>query len=80
MVGRRLPGRADKHDREKFDKLRNYLLRVDEHVTCKTCGKKFEIPSQHSLLFVDDLEGFSDEEIRVVMREAGCGLVADSPL
>jgi hypothetical protein len=34
---------------------------VDEEVTCKTCGKKFEIPSQHSLMFVDQLEGLPDE-------------------
>jgi hypothetical protein len=22
-------------------------------VTCKTCGKKFDIPSQHSMVFID---------------------------
>ena len=58
----RPPGRADKADRAKFDKLRNYLLRLDDAVTCKTCGKKFEIPSQHSLMFVDQLGGLPNEE------------------
>ena len=41
---------------------RSYLLRLDDDVTCKTCGKKFEIPSQHSLLFVDQLDGLPNEE------------------
>ena len=41
----------------KFAKLRDHLIRVDDEVTCKTCGKRFEIPSMHSLVFVDQLEG-----------------------
>jgi len=58
----RLPPGADDADRAKFAKLRDYLLRLDEDVTCKTCGKKFEIPSQHSLMFVDQLAGLPNEE------------------
>ena len=51
-------------DRAKYDKLRDHLLRLDDEVTCKTCGKKFEIPSHHSLLFIDQLEGLpKDEEL-----------------
>jgi len=57
----RLPAGADEEDRAKFAKLRDYLLRLDDEVTCKTCGKKFEIPSQHSLMFVDQLAGLPDE-------------------
>jgi hypothetical protein len=57
----RLPPGADDADRAKFAKLRDYLLRLDEDVTCKTCGKKFEIPSQHSLMFVDQLAGLPNE-------------------
>jgi hypothetical protein len=53
----RLPPGADERDRAKFAKLRDHLIRVDDEVVCKTCGKKFEIPSLHSLLFVDQLEG-----------------------
>jgi hypothetical protein len=45
----RPPSGADDADRAKFAKLRDYLLRLDDEVTCKTCGKKIEIPSQHSL-------------------------------
>ena len=58
----RLPGGASEEDRAKFAKLRDYLLRVEDEVTCKTCGKKFEIPSQQSLLFVDQLAGLPNEE------------------
>jgi hypothetical protein len=53
----RLPPGADERDRAKFAKLRDHLIRVDDEVVCKTCGKKFEIPSMHSLLFLDQLEG-----------------------
>lgn len=58
----RLPPGADEGDRAKFAKLRDYLLRLDEDVTCKACGKKFEIPSQHSLMFVDQLAGLPNED------------------
>jgi DNA-directed RNA polymerase subunit RPC12/RpoP len=58
----RLPPGADDVDKAKFAKLRDYLLRLDDEVACKTCGKKFEIPSQHSLMFVDQLAGLPDEQ------------------
>jgi ssDNA-binding Zn-finger/Zn-ribbon topoisomerase 1 len=58
----RLPPGADDVDRAKFAKLRNYLLRLDDEVTCKTCGKKFEIPSQQSMVFVDQLAGLPNDE------------------
>ena len=53
----RLPPGADEGDRAKFAKMRDYLLRLDDEIICKACGKKFEIPSQHSLMFVDQLGG-----------------------
>jgi DNA-directed RNA polymerase subunit RPC12/RpoP len=58
----RLPPGADERDRAKFEKLRDHLIRVDDELVCKTCGKKFEIPSLHSLLFVDQLEGLPKDE------------------
>jgi hypothetical protein len=58
----RLPPGADEQDRAKYAKLRDYLLRVDDQVTCKACGKKFEIPSQHSLMFVDQFDGLPKDE------------------
>ena len=67
----RVPPGADDNDRAKFAKLRDYLLRLDDEVVCKTCGKKFEIPSQHSLLFVDQLAGLpNEEELEREIRDA----------
>jgi transcription elongation factor Elf1 len=57
----RLPAGSDDGDRAKFAKLRDHLLRVDDEVVCKACGRKFEIPSQHSLLFVDQLAGLPND-------------------
>jgi hypothetical protein len=48
----RIPSGADARDRALYEKLRDYMIRVDDAVTCKTCGKKFEIPSQHSMVFL----------------------------
>jgi hypothetical protein len=58
----RLPPGTDDVDRAKFAKLRDYLLRLDDEVTCKACGRKFEIPSQHSLVFVDQLAGLPNDD------------------
>ncbi|MGE0450788.1 MAG: hypothetical protein AB7Q29_14540 [Vicinamibacterales bacterium] len=67
----RLPPGADDADRARFAKLRDYLLRLDEDVVCRSCGKKFEIPSQHSLLFVDQLSGLpNDSELEEEIRQA----------
>lgn len=70
----RLPPGADEGDRARFAKVRDHLLRVDDEVTCKVCGKRFEIPSQHSLVFVDQLEGLPnledlEREIRLASGE-----------
>jgi hypothetical protein len=42
----------DERDRTLFAKLRDCMIRVDDSVTCRTCGKRFDIPSQHSMVFV----------------------------
>ena len=49
----RIPQGADARDRALYEKLRDYMIRVDDSVTCKTCGKKFDIPSQHSMVFIE---------------------------
>ncbi len=58
----RLPPGADERDRAKFAKLRDHLIRVDDEVVCKTCGKKFEIPSQQSMIYTDQLAGLPNDE------------------
>ena len=70
----RLPPGANDADRAKFAKLRDYLLRLDDEVTCKTCGKKFEIPSQQSMVFTDQLAGLpNDDELDREIAEAAGG-------
>jgi hypothetical protein len=49
----RIPAGANERDRALYAKLRDYMIRVDDTVTCKTCGKKFDIPSQHSMVFIE---------------------------
>jgi hypothetical protein len=49
----RIPSGADERDRALYAKLRDYMIRIDDAVTCKTCGKKFDIPSQHSMVFIE---------------------------
>ncbi|HEX4566589.1 MAG TPA: hypothetical protein VH138_08145 [Vicinamibacterales bacterium] len=67
----RLPPGANDGDRAKFAKLRDYILRLDDEVVCRTCGKKFEIPSQQSMVFLDQLAGLpNDDELDREIAEA----------
>ena len=56
----RIPPGANERDRALFAKLRDYMIRVDDAVTCKACGKKFDIPSQHSMVFIQTGDNASD--------------------
>ena len=47
-----LPPGANERDRALFGKLRNHMTRVDDVLLCKRCQRKFEIPSQQSIVFV----------------------------
>ncbi len=49
-----LPRGADDRDRAMFPKLRDYLVRIDDTVSCKTCRRRFEIPSHQSLVFLQE--------------------------
>jgi hypothetical protein len=57
-------------DRAKYDKLRDHLLRLDDEVTCKSCGKKFEVPSHQSMMFTDQLEGLPKDDQDAEQLEA----------
>jgi hypothetical protein len=48
----RIPPGADERDRALFAKVRDYMIRVDDSVTCSECGNQFDIPSQHSMVFM----------------------------
>jgi hypothetical protein len=57
-----VPGGADARDRAIFEKSKDHLIRVDDDVTCKTCNKRFEIPSHRGLVFLEELEGLPQED------------------
>lgn len=40
-----------------FNKVKDHLVRVDEHVTCPVCRTRFEIPSHQNIVFLEQLEG-----------------------
>jgi hypothetical protein len=57
-----IPPGADQRDRALFSKVKDHLVRVDDDVTCKTCGRRFEIPSHRGLIFLEELEGLPKDE------------------
>jgi hypothetical protein len=64
------PG-ASEEDRAKFAKVRDYLLRLEDEVTCTSCGKRFEIPSQQSVMFADQFTGLpNDDELEKEIKKA----------
>lgn len=56
------PAGADARARAIFEKSKDYLIRVDDDVTCKTCGRRFEIPSQRGLILLEELEGLPTDD------------------
>lgn len=48
------PPRADAHDRERFAKMRNYMVRRDDKMTCSNprCRKTFDISGVQSVVFL----------------------------
>ena len=57
-----IPSGANERDRALFAKVKDHLIRVDNDVTCKVCGKRFEIPSHRGLIFLAELEGLPKED------------------
>ena len=49
----RPPQGSDAHDREMYQKLRDYMVRIDDMLSCQKCRRRFEIPSQQSVVFLD---------------------------
>lgn len=48
------PRNMNEHDRVRFDKSRDYMVRVDDMLSCKNmrCRKRFEIPNSQSIVFI----------------------------
>ena len=57
-----VPNGADARDRVIFGKCKDHLIRVDDDITCTTCGKRFEIPSHRGIVFLEELEGLPTED------------------
>jgi len=79
------PPQADGADRARWATLRDHLLRLDDEVTCKSCSKRFEIPSQQSLVFLDQLDGLPndaelDAEIAAAESDAAAPPAPKGPL
>lgn len=51
------PGGSDERARAMFNKVKNHLVRVDDHVTCPVCRTRFEVPSHRNVVFLEELEG-----------------------
>lgn len=56
------PPGADAQARQMFAKVKDYLVRIDDDVTCKECGKRFEIPSHRGIMLLEELEGLPKDD------------------
>ena len=48
------PRHLSQQDKSRFDKSRDYMVRIDDQLMCKNmrCRKRFEIPSSQSIVFI----------------------------
>jgi hypothetical protein len=48
------PRNMNEQDRARYQKSRDYMVRVDDMLMCKNmrCRKRFEIPSSQSVVFI----------------------------
>lgn len=51
---RQPPRGISQHDKARFDKSRDYMVRIDDQLMCKNmrCRKRFEIPTSQSVVFI----------------------------
>jgi hypothetical protein len=47
-----LPRGANEQDKARFNKSRDYLVRIDDMLACARCRRRFEIPSSQSVVFI----------------------------
>ena len=46
------PRGANEQDRMRYQKSRDYLVRIDDMLACKSCRRRFDIPSSQSVVFL----------------------------
>jgi hypothetical protein len=51
---RQPPRQLSEQDRARFEKSRDYMVRVDDQLMCQNmrCRKRFEIPSSQTVVFI----------------------------
>ena len=47
-----LPRGANERDRARFNNSRDYMVRIDDMLACKSCRKRFDIPNSQSVVFI----------------------------
>ncbi|MBC7911062.1 MAG: hypothetical protein H7Y30_11210 [Pyrinomonadaceae bacterium] len=47
-----LPRGANEHDRARFAKSRDYMVRIDDMLACQRCRRRFDIPNSQSVVFI----------------------------
>ena len=47
-----LPRGANEQDRARFAKSRDYMVRVDDLLTCASCRRRFDIPNSQTVVFI----------------------------
>ena len=49
-----LPSGANEQDRARFNKSRDYMVRIDDLLMCRNarCRKRFDIPNSQSVVFI----------------------------
>ena len=52
LLLKRKSGGANEHDRMRYQKSRDYMVRIDDMLACKKCRRRFEIPSSQSVVFI----------------------------
>lgn len=46
------PRGANEMDRARYQKSRDYMVRIDDMLACKSCRRRFDIPSSQSVVFI----------------------------
>lgn len=46
------PRGASQDDKARFQNSRDYMVRVDDMLACRSCRKRFDIPSSQSVVFI----------------------------
>lgn len=46
------PRGANEQERQQYQKSRDYMVRIDDMLACKSCRRRFDIPSSQSVVFL----------------------------